>query len=164
MKYLWTVFYLSVLLLSNHSLAQNLNTQAIDGKREAFALCQSLYYSSEKDQCSLIVTRSNYFESSAVSICGSLYYTSEKINCVGIIADKFYEDYEASACNSKYYTSEKLTCLKTFGKDYNDYPGDGDAIRLAIKQLRLARSYIASGDYRRADNLIKVLIERLERE
>ena len=136
------------------------NFQVGNGKNEVAAICQSLPFETDKDQCFANLRTANYFDIDAVSICKTFSFTDDKIRCISTIKDKYYEPYETRFCANKNFTDERMTCLATNGKPFTG-GGSVDAARVRA-YVNSALSDLRSGNTFSAQRTLEDLLRELD--
>lgn len=137
-----------------------------DGREEAARACGNADFDSHRNECMAVVSRSNYFEISAVRVCSGLDFSSALAGCMGAIADKEYLDAEAESCAKSDFDSRKVECLKTAGRSWRGRRGGGGrrADSQIVRSLRRIQDDIHRGNYVSALAELARLIETVERE
>jgi hypothetical protein len=83
-----------------------------EGRERAASLCQSLTFSSDRDDCMRIVRNARFFSGGAVSVCRSLMFTSDKQECLRVAANREYLKADIQTCKNKMFASQKIDCLR----------------------------------------------------
>jgi len=132
-----------------------------DGRKEAFQFCQTLSFSTSRDNCANIVRNSVYFNTSALEICSIFNFDAYRLDCVQSIANRHYLDAEIEICKKETFDSKKLQCLKNSGNTVNPPVQNIDIVYLK-SSLRHALSSLRSGNGRSTEATLIDMIKYLE--
>jgi hypothetical protein len=139
------------------------------GRQEASAICTSMSFDSNRNQCISDLARYDYFEQGAIDICRGLSFDSGKNECVKVIGNKSYEAYEIDNCKKSSFDSTKTDCLKNSGRVATPVPpppppGYGScSTAQTILQLQNIDRSVYMGRNNDARIQINELISRLQR-